>query len=239
MSLDPDKPFHDDDAPTIDKAIASSVIADYVSGKLQTLADHFQSVEPNQFSYLYNKWGGSKLPVEDVPGFTDRKDKQKPIKLVAFGTLDTTPKKLVKGATLEAAVHETIHLNSNLLFKQLFGFNYNEAVTEYFTLKVFGVSKGQGHKDKLFLADGLISAASTIPYGDRDVATAYFRDPKPLYERIKAFQGRPGNSTNQWKQKSSSDQAADWKVADDLLKAAMANPAGSGGSASAGSGSRP
>jgi hypothetical protein len=27
MSLEPDKPFHDDDAPTIDKAIASSVIA--------------------------------------------------------------------------------------------------------------------------------------------------------------------------------------------------------------------
>ena len=38
MSLDPDKPFHDGDAPTIDKAIAGSVIADYVSGKLQTLA---------------------------------------------------------------------------------------------------------------------------------------------------------------------------------------------------------
>ena len=234
MSLKLDKPFHDDDAAAIDKAIAGSVIADYVSGKLQTLADHFQSVEPNQFSYLYNKWGGSKLPVEDVPGFTDRKDKQKPIKLVAFGTLDTTPKKLVKGATLEAAVHETIHLNSNLLFLQLFGFNYNEAVTEYFTLKVFETPKdqspkGQGHQDKLFLADGLISAASSIPYGARDVATAYFRDPKPLYERIlAAFRGRPGNSANQWKQKSSSDQAGDWKVADDLLKAAMANSAGSG-----------
>ncbi len=57
--------------------------------------------------------------------------------VIAGGTLDTTPKKLVKGATLEAAVHETIHLNSSLLFQQLFGFNYNEAATEYFTLKVF------------------------------------------------------------------------------------------------------
>src|SRR4029077_3846825 len=114
--------------------------------------------------------------------------------------------------------------------------------------KVFGVSKGQGHQDKLFLANGLISAASTIPYGDRDVPMAYFRDPKPLYERIlKAFQARPGNSVTQWKQKSSSDQPDDWKVADQLLKTAMANPAGSGsgggsgsgaGSASAGSGSR-
>jgi hypothetical protein len=241
MSLELDKPFHDDDdAATIAKAIASSVIAGYVSGKLQTLAGHFQAVEPNQFAYLYNAWGGSKQPVEDVPGFTDRKDKQKPIKLRSFGTLESIGKKTLLGdATFEAAVHETIHLNSNLLFLQLFGFNYNEAVTEYFTLKVFDVTKGQGHQDKLFLADGLISAASSIPYGARDVATAYFSDPKPLYERIlTAFRGRPGNSANQWKQKSSSDQAADWKVADDLLKAAMANSAGSGGSASAGSGSK-
>ena len=242
MSFDPDKPFHDGGAPTIDKAIASSVIADYVSGKLQTLADHFQTAEPNQFAYLYNKWGESKLPVEDVPGFTDRKDKQKPIKLRSFGTLESISgkKTLLGDATFEAAVHETIHLNSNLLFKQLFGFNYNEAVTEYFTLKVFGVSKGQGHQDKLFLADGLISAASTIPYGDRDVATAYFRDPKPLYTRIlKAFQDRPGNSVNQWKQKSSSDKPEDWKVADQLLQTAMANPAGSrsGGGSGSGGGS--
>ena len=112
MSLDPDKPFHDDDAPTIDKAIASSVVADYVSGKVQTLADHFQTAEPNQFAYLYNKWGESKLPVEDVPGFTDRKDKEKPIKLRSFGTLESVGKKtLLRDATFEAAVHETIHLN--------------------------------------------------------------------------------------------------------------------------------
>ena len=168
MSFETGNLFHDGDATTIDKAIASSVVADYVSGKVQTLADHFQTAEPNQFAYLYNKWGESKLPVEDVPGFTDRKDKEKPIKLRSFGTLESVGKKtLLRDATFEAAVHETIHLNSNLLFKQLFGFSYNEAVTEYFTLKVFGVSKGQGHKDKLFLADGLISAASTIPYGDR------------------------------------------------------------------------
>src|SRR4029077_19438469 len=115
MSFDPDKPFHDGDAPTIDKAIASSVIADYVSGKLQTLAEHFQTAEPNQFAYLYNKWGESKLPVEDVPGFTDRKDKQNPIKLRSFGTLESVGKKTLLGdATFEAAVHETIHLNSNL-----------------------------------------------------------------------------------------------------------------------------
>jgi hypothetical protein len=40
------------------------VIADYVSGKLQTLADHFQTAEPNQFAYLYNKWGESNYPLK-------------------------------------------------------------------------------------------------------------------------------------------------------------------------------
>jgi hypothetical protein len=50
MSLDPDQVFGDRDAPTIDKAIASSAIAQYVSGKLQTLTGHFQTLEPNQFA---------------------------------------------------------------------------------------------------------------------------------------------------------------------------------------------
>jgi hypothetical protein len=54
---------------------------------LQTLAGHFQTAEPNQYASWYNKWGGSGLPVEDVPGFTDRNDRQKPIKLMTFGTL--------------------------------------------------------------------------------------------------------------------------------------------------------
>jgi hypothetical protein len=232
MSLEPDKLFHDGDAPTIDKAIATSVIADYVSGKLQTLAGHFEFLKPDEFASRYQKWGESDQPVQDVPGFTDRSDKQKPIKLMDSGTLDGFFGKQtqMKGVTFESAVHETVHLNSNLLFKKIFGFNYNEAVTEYFTMKVFGVKNGsgdqdklfQGHQDKLFLADGLISAASSIPYGDRDVATAYFKDPRPLYERIlTAFRGRPGYSANQWKLKSSSDKADDWKVADDLLNSPL------------------
>jgi hypothetical protein len=75
-------------------------------------------------------------------------------------SLSSTPvNKLLRGATFESAVHETIHLNSNLLFERQFGLAYNEAITEYFTLKVFGVPKGKGHLDKLFLASGLIVAA--------------------------------------------------------------------------------
>jgi hypothetical protein len=255
MSFDPDNVFHDGDAPTIDKAIAQSVVAHYVSGKPQTLAGHFQTAEPNEFAAWYQKWNQSPLPVEDVPGFTDRNDKQKPIKLRSFGTLTSVSiNKTLRGATFEAAVHETIHLNSNQLFNKLFGFNYNEAVTEHFTLKVFGVPKGQGHQDKLFLADGLITAASIIPmsstyqnvtipwvkiagFGDRDVAMAYFRDPTPLYNRIlKALQAQPGNSVNQWKQKSFSALPQDWKVADQLLQSALGNAAGSGSGAASGSG---
>ena len=119
------------------------MIAHYVGGQLQTLAGHFQTAEPNQYASWYNKWGGSALPVEDVPGFTDRNDKQKPIKLMTFGTLSSTPvNKLLRGATFESAVHETIHLNSNLLFERQFGWAYNEALTEYFTLKVFSAQKG-------------------------------------------------------------------------------------------------
>src|SRR6185437_3602884 len=130
--------FHDGDAATIDKAIAGSVIANYVSGGLQTLAGHFESAEPNQFAAWYKDWGESKLPVEDVPGFTNRKDKKKPIKLRLFGTLTgISGNKTLKGATFESAVHETVHLNSNpnLLFAKHFGGVYNEGVTEYFTLK--------------------------------------------------------------------------------------------------------
>jgi hypothetical protein len=260
MSFDPDSVFHDGDASTIDKAIAGSVIAPYVSGKLQTLAGHFESAEPNEFAAWYQKWGQSPLPVEDVPGFTNRTDKQKPIKLRLFGTLTSiSVSKTLRGATFEAVVHEVIHLNSNQLFRQLFGFTYNEAVTEYFTLKVFSVSKGQGHKDKLFLADGLISAVSTIPmsstfrnvtipwvkifgFGERDVATAYFRDPTPLYNRIlNALRAQPGNSVGLWKQKSFSSQPQDWKVADQLLQTAMTSLAGVGStprSGSSGSGSK-
>jgi hypothetical protein len=193
MSLDLDKPFHDDDATTIDRAIADSVVAHYVGGQLQTLAGHFQTAEPNQYASWYGKWGGSKLPVEEVPGFTDRDDREKPIKLVTFGTLDTTPKKLLKGATFESAVHETIHLNSNLLFERQFGWAYNEAMTEYFTLKVFGVQQGKGHVDKLFLASGLIGAASHFKMHRPPRMTpgaVHFPIPYPPWQQVLVGQGR-------------------------------------------------
>jgi hypothetical protein len=239
MSVDPDQIFGDRDAPTLDKAIASSVIAQYVSGKLQTLAGHFEAAEPNQYASRYQKWGGSKLPVQKVPGYTDRNDKDKPIKLMTSGNFN---KEYLKGATFEAAVHETIHLNSNHpLFENQFGHNYNEGVTEYFTLKVFGVQTGKAYPDELALAKGLVTA-----FSERDVAAAYFKDQAHnLFARAyRAFGNSSGNPPPfvQWQLKSKTDDPKDWKEADRLLQTAVANPAarGSGAdSASAGSGSRP
>ena len=184
MSNDPDKTFADRDAPMLDKTIADSLVAQYVGGQLQTLTGHFQSLEPNQYARLYQQWGGSTLPFKQVPAFTDRDDKRKPIKLMASGYFN---EENLNGATLEDAVHETIHLNSNLLFRDKFGFNYNEAITEYFTLKVFGVTSGKGHQDKLFLANSLISAAEnfTMPRPPRVTSAGPFHIPHPSYQRVR------------------------------------------------------
>jgi hypothetical protein len=184
MSNDPNQTFADRDASMLDKAIADSVVAQYIGGQLQTLTGHFQSLEPNQYAPLYQQWGGSTLPFKKVPAFTDRNDKRRPIKLMASGYFD---KERLNGATLEDAVHETIHLNSHLFFMDKFGFNYNEAITEYFTLKVFGVASGKGHQDKLFLANSLISAAEnfTMPRPQRVTSGVRFHIPYPSYQRVR------------------------------------------------------
>jgi uncharacterized membrane protein YgcG len=232
--------FHDGDAPTIDKAIAGSVIAHYVSGALQTLAGHFETAEPNQFAAWYKNWGESKLPVEDVPGFTNRNDKKKPIKLRLFGTLTSiSVNKTLKGATFESAVHETIHLNSNpnRSFAKNFGDVYNEGVTEYFALKVFGVATGAAYPNELTLASGLIKA-----FGESSVANAYFKDDAHalLTQIQQRFLRASGNLKNflVWQTKSKqSDNPQNWTDADKLLQAAASSPAGGSSGAGSGSGS--
>jgi hypothetical protein len=263
-----DEIFGDSDAPTIDKAIASSVVAQYVGSQLQTLTGHFQSLEPNQYAALYKRWGGSKFPFKEVPGYTDRGDNQRPIKLMAPGTYNG---EYLKGATFEDAVHETIHLNSNLLFRDKFGPTYNEAITEYFTLKVLNTNSGKGHQDKLFLANSLISAAEafTMPlkrttagpihmsystyqrvrvghdHAERYVALAYFRGGAyDLLFNIKQAFSRFGSSADAkfraWEGISkSSNNAREWAVADQLLQDAVGNPTRAPPSGSSGSGSNP
>jgi hypothetical protein len=269
MSDDLDQTFSDGDAPMLDKTIASSVIAQYVGGQLHTLAGHFQSLEPNQYAPMYQRWGGSNFSFKEVPGYTDRGDNEKPIKLMAPGTYNG---EYLKGATFEDAVHETIHLNSNLLFRDKFGFAYNEAITEYFTLKVFNAHSGKGHQDKLLLANSLISAAEafTMPlkkrisagpfhmsyptyqrvrvghdHAERYVALAYFRSGADdlLFNIRMAFSrfGSSGEAKFQaWEGISkSSNNAGQWAVADQLLQDAVGNPTRAGSGGSSGSGSNP
>jgi hypothetical protein len=269
MSDDHNQTFSDGDAPTLDKTIASSVIAQYVGGQLHTLTGHFQSLEPNQYAPMYQRWGGSKFSFKEVPGYTDRGDDKKPIKLMAPGTYNG---EYLRGATFEDAVHETIHLNSNLLFRDKFGNAYNEAITEYFTLKVFNAQSGKGHQDKLFLANSLISAAEAFtmplkrtysagPYhmsyptyqrvrvghdnAERYVALAYFRSgADDLLFNIKMAFSRFGSSGGArfqaWEGISkSSSNAQQWAVADQLLQDALGNPTRAGSGGSGGSGSNP
>lgn len=249
-----DQIFADGDAPMLDKTIASSVIAQYVGGQLHTLTGHFQSLEPNQYAPMYQRWGGSKFSFKEVPGYTDRGDDKKPIKLMAPGTYNG---EYLKGATFEDAVHETIHLNSNLLFRDKFGPTYNEAITEYFTLKVFNAHSGKGHQDKMFLANSLISAAEafTMPlkrtysagpfhisyptyqrvrvghdHAERYVASAYFRSgADDLLFNIKQAFSRFGTLADAkfhaWQGFSkASNNASAWVTADQLLQDAVGNP---------------
>ena len=187
MSLNPKELFGDRDASKIDEAIAKSVVSNYVgASNLRTIKGNFALGLPDEFEAWYKKWGKSDEDVDEVPGFVNRDDKDKPIKL-------RLPGKYKIPATFEAAIHETIHLNSSFDAKQnrgkfqiVFGNNYNEGVTEYFTEKVLdvGMNGGAAYRGQLELAKGLIKAA-----GESDVADAYFKDQaRTLHLRIqKAF----------------------------------------------------
>jgi hypothetical protein len=107
-------------------------------------------------------------------------------------------------------------------------------------------TQGLADRDQLALANGLVKAV-----GESGVADAYFKDEaRNLHLRIqKAFTAANlARSLPEWLQKRNSKNSQDLQKADQLLQAALANPAGSGssagsgsggGSASSGSGSRP
>ncbi|HEY1862544.1 MAG TPA: hypothetical protein VGG77_02430 [Roseiarcus sp.] len=250
MSLNPNEEFGDRDASKIDEAISKSIIPSYVSGKLKTIAGHFDMALPDQFEFWFKNWKRSDENVDEVPGFVNRGDKNKPIKLRLPGK-NKTP------ATFETAVHETVHYNSNEMFANNFGPRYNEGVTEYFTERVLG-APGRAYRGELELAKGLIWAAGAGPMhsagpfripkvsgflisalGERDVGAAYFRDPAYLYYRVRQALGR-ANTFDAWWHKSRSKIPGDMKDANQLLVAALTQPvSGSGGSSTtAGSGSR-
>ena len=253
-TLNPTEQFGESDASKVDKAIAASAIAGYVGGakNLKTLKGNVDVEDPIVFEKLYQDYGQSGEDVDQVPGFVNRKD-QKPIKLRLPGR--NSKKQLVVASTIEAAVHETVHLNSHTQFQTDFQHPYNEGVTEYFTELVLGTS-GRAYRDELELAKGLIAGLGAN--GERDVAEAYFKGMRTLYVRVaRAFgTANTAHDYREWQSRSRSKNRDDWKVASELLAAALKNPAGpaippaaggsgggagsgsGGGSGSAGSGSR-
>jgi hypothetical protein len=242
--LNPQAQFGDGDAGDIDKAIAASAIAGYVGGvkMLKTVKGNVDAWDPPVFEKLYETYRKShpnaEKNVDEVPGFVNRDEKQ-PIKLRLPGK--NSANKLVSAATVEAAVHEAIHLNSSTSFQSDFGHAYNEGVTEYFTEVALGAS-GKAYRDELELAKGLVAA---LPGGEAAVAKAYFTPSES--QKLKVQIARAFGTANQardyraWQHRSASDNREDWKVAKDLLTAALRSPAstpsgsGSGSAVSSGS----
>ena len=206
---------------------------------LKTLKGNVDTQDPVVFEAQYEKYRKSHTDtennVDEVPGFVDRSEKQ-PIKLRLPGK--NSNRQLVTAATVEAAVHETMHLNSSTSFQQNFGHPYNEGVTEYFAEVVLG-SSGKAYRDQLELAKGLIAALD--PGGEAIVAKAYFNksESQKLKVRISQAFGTANGARNylNWQHRSASDNREDWKVAKDLLAAALSNPASASSSAGSGSGS--
>jgi hypothetical protein len=239
--LNPNAQFGDGDSAEIDKVIAASAIAGYVGGAkmLKTLKGNVDTQDPQVFEVMFEKYRKSHSDVENnvdqIPGFVDRDDK-KPIKLRLPG--QNSNRQLVSAATIEAAVHEAMHLNSGTSFQQVFGHPYNEGVTEYFAEVVLGPS-GSAYRDQLELAKGLITGLD--PNGEAVVAKAYFTQSEShnLKLRIARAFGTANGARDYltWQHRGASDNPEDWKVAKTLLAAALSNPASVPASSGAGSGS--
>ena len=206
--------FGDRDAPTIDKAIAASPITNWVPAKsLTKLAGNVDTEDPVVFEQQFKTFGKSNENVDEVPGFVDRTQK-KPIKLRLPGK--NTAGQLVTAAKFEAAVHETVHLNSNVWFQNTFGHSYNEGVTEYFTEMVLGEA-GKAYRDRLKLAEGLVAVL-----GEDDVGKSYFQANKAPYGRIIKALGQLPSKTgfSDW-HKAREKEPPDWQTANALLQSAF------------------
>jgi len=217
--------FGDSDAPDIDKAIAASPIKNYIKPKdLVPLKGNFKVEDPESFKGDFKNYGKSKENVDEIPGFVFRGQKS-PIRLRGPGKYNDDFKgqgKIVNPASFEVAVHETVHLNSKESFQAYFGHPCNEGVTEYYTEQVLGEA-GKAYRDQLTFATGFMDAVG----GEKTVGDAYFIDPKPLFDKASVSFGVANQSKDfrDWKSKMQSDKPADWKDANQKLKAAIAHPA--------------
>jgi hypothetical protein len=205
--------FGESDAPTIDKAIAASGLTKWVPAKnLAKLTGNVDTEDPVVFEKQFNNFGQSNESVDDIPGFVDRSQK-KPIKLRLPGR--NAAGQLVSAAKMEAAVHETVHLNSNAQFRGDFGHNYNEAVTQYFTEMVLGES-GKAYRDKIKLAEGLVATL-----GEDAVGKAYFQGDKTSYAKIVPALGRISKTGFSDWHKAREKDPPDWNTANTLLQRAL------------------
>jgi hypothetical protein len=156
----------------------------------------------------------------------------------------------VTPATIEAAMHETIHINSQETIQADFTHATNEGVTEYFAEIAMGTS-GSAYRDQLELAKGLKDALG--PGGEQKVADAFFKGDRSLYQKIVEPALSANGSYSKWR-KACNAEPPDYRTANDLLMAALAtyratgNPvpppvkqpsaaAGSGSASGSGSGS--
>lgn len=207
--------FGEGDAPRIDKVIAASAVTKYVPAKdLKTLEANVDEELPTVFAEQYRKYGQSEDDVDSVPGFVNRAE-DKPIKLRAPGANDQG--KQVVPSNFEAAVHETVHLNSKTDFQNAFGHPYNEGVTEYFTDNVLG-EPGSAYRDQFDLANGLVKQ-----FGEKLVGEAYFLGKPDLFHQVIQTFGTANQAHDfrDWHKKATSKDPADWKLANSLLASAV------------------
>lgn len=206
--------FGDSDAPTIDKAIATSPITKWVAAKkLIKLTGNFETQDPVVFEEQFKSFGKSDESVDEVPGFVDRTQK-KPVRLRLPGR--NAARQLVTAAQFETAVHETIHLNSNANFRNNFGHSYNEGVTQYFTELVLGES-GKAYRDRIRLAEGLLAVAT-----EDDIGKAYFQGDRALYTMVVKALGQKGTTGFSDWFKAREKEPPDWQTANSLLQSAFA-----------------
>jgi hypothetical protein len=211
--------FGDRDASDIDDAIAASPVGQYIPvKKRQTLKGNVDTQSPSVFEQQFKQYGLSQENPDEVPGFVNRKEK-KPIKLRLPGRNGQGV--LVTAATFEAAVHETIHINSQTRFQDDFGHAYNEGVTEYFTELVFG-EEGKAYRGQVNMAKALISALG--PKGEEMVAKGFFEGDRAAFLAVlNAFNQNQTTRAQlrQWDEARLKDPP-DWAAANRVLTSVFA-----------------
>jgi len=211
-------------AKDIDKFIANSALKKYMGTNWKTLAGNYDYVDPSTFQSDYETYSKKKKlnkeKVDEVPGFVDR-DAARQIKLRRPGTSTQGTHSIpITAATIEAAVHETIHTNSQESFQNDFTHATNEGVTEYFAEMAMGTS-GTAYRDELELAKGLITALG--PTGEQKVAEAFFKgDHRALYQKIVLPALTDHGTYTKWRDACNAEPP-DYKTANALLRAALEN----------------